>query len=216
VHVLFGPAVAAVPLLLFLALAYAASRQLRHPSGWVGRRWMASLFNEGNRTMLDAAVEVLDAKVGERIVDVGFGGGYALGRILEQVAPARPAGVEISRAMIDAGRARWGNAVELHLADVTAMPFEAGSCDGVLSVNTLYFWPDPRAALREIRRVLRPDGRLVLGIRRPGVMLLAPMTWFGFRLYSVRGVEELLRAAGFSAALTERARGELVFLALPA
>jgi hypothetical protein len=69
-----------LPLLLLLVFSYAAARQLRHPSGWAGRRWMARFFNDGNRTMLDAAVEAMDARAGERIVDVGFGGGYAPSR----------------------------------------------------------------------------------------------------------------------------------------
>ena len=201
-----------LPFLLLLAFSYAAARQLRHPSGWVGRRWMAQTFNNANRTMLDTAVEVMDAKAGERIVDVGFGGGHALDRLRERVAPQRPAGVEVSVAMIEAGSARWGDGVELHLADVAAMPFADGSRDGVLSVNTLYFWPDPPAALREIRRVLRPGGRLVLGIRSPLMMRLTPITWFGFRLYSVRRAAEMLRAADFAVEVTEKVKGELILL----
>jgi SAM-dependent methyltransferase len=202
------------PVLLLLVFSYAAARQLARPSGWVGKRWMAHMFNSANRTMLDAAVEAVDAKPGERIVDAGFGGGYALDRLRERVAPQRPVGVEIAVAMIEAGRARWGDTVELHLSDVAAMPFPDGWCDGVLSVNTLYFWPDPLAALREIRRVLRPGGRLVLGIRSPGMMRLAPVTWFGFRLYSVRRAQEMVRAAGFTVEVIEKVKGELILSGL--
>jgi hypothetical protein len=69
-----------LPLLLLLVFSYAAARQLRRPSRWAGRRWMARFFDDGNRTMLDAAVEAMDARAGERIVDVGFGGGNAPSR----------------------------------------------------------------------------------------------------------------------------------------
>jgi SAM-dependent methyltransferase len=201
---------ALVPMALVVALFYAASKQLRRPSGWFGRRFMGPALNRGNQRMLDAAVEALAPLSGERIVDIGFGGGHALDLIRTRVAPARPAGVEISAAMVERGRARWGDTVDVHLADVVAMPFEAASCDGVLSVNTLYFWQNPAAALGEIKRVLKPDGRVVLGIRRKVFLLLSPVSWFGFRLYSVRDLAQLLRAAGFVVEVNERVRGELI------
>lgn len=195
---------------LMFALCYAMAKQLRRPRGWFGRRFMGEALNRANKSMLDAAVEGLQPKEGERIIDVGFGGGYALDRVRERVAPARPVGLEISLPMIEAGRQRWGDAVELHQADVTAMPFAEAGADAVLSVNTIYFWPEPRAALREIRRVLKPGGRLVLGVRRKSIMRLSPLTWFGFRLYSVPQIEELLHGAGFSMQVQEKVRGELI------
>jgi len=195
---------------LLFTLCYAMAKQFGRPRGWFGRRFMGKVLNHGNKSMLDAAVEGLQPKEGEQIIEVGFGGGYALDRVRERVAPARPVGVEISLPMIEAGRERWGDAVELHRADVIAMPFAEAVADAVLSVNTIYFWPEPHAALREIRRVLKPGGRLVLGVRRKSIMCLSPLTWFGFRLYSVRQVEELLRGAGFSVQVQEKVKGELI------
>jgi arsenite methyltransferase len=192
------------------ALLFGLSRQLGRPSGWFGRRVMGKLLNRGNQRFLEAAVAALAPASGERIVDVGFGGGHALDLIRQRVGPARPAGVEISSVMVEQGRARWGDGVDLHLADVAAMPFQDASVDGLLSVNTIYFWPDPGAALREIRRVLRPGGRVVLGVRRKAFLLLSPVTWFGFRLYSVRQLEQLMRAAGFAVEVREKVRGELI------
>lgn len=198
--------------LVLATLVFGLSRQLRRPSGWVGRRLMGPALNSGNQRLLDSAVEALGPIEGERIVDVGFGGGHALDLIRERVAPARPAGVEISAVMVEQGRARWGDSVDVHLADVAAMPFEDASSDGLLSVNTIYFWPDPAAALREIRRVLKPGGRLVLGIRSKPFLLASPVSWFGFKVYSVRQLERLLREAGFETAVRRMARGELVVI----
>jgi arsenite methyltransferase len=203
-------------LLVMAALFFGLSRQLGRPSGWFGRHVMGKMLNRGNQRVLEDAVEVLAPAPGERVVDVGFGGGHALDLIRERVAPARPAGVDVSTVMVAQGRERWGDGVDLHLADVAAMPFQDGSVDGLLSVNTIYFWPDPVAALREIHRVLRPGGRLVLGVRRKSFLLLSPVTWFGFRLYSVRQLEQLLHAAGFAAEVREKARGELIVTGRPA
>ncbi len=205
-----------LPLALLATLLFGLSRQLGRPSGWFGRRVMGKLLNRGNQRFLDDAVEALAPASGERIVDVGFGGGHSLDLIRQRVAPARPAGVEISTVMVGQAQARWGDGVDLHLADVAAMPFQDASVDGLLSVNTVYFWPDPAAALREIRRVLRPGGRLVLGVRSKAFLLVSPVTWFGFRLYSVRQLEQLLREAGFATEVQEKARGELIVTGRPA
>ncbi|MBC7230771.1 MAG: methyltransferase domain-containing protein [Actinobacteria bacterium] len=49
------------------------------------------------------------------------------------------------------------------LADAERLPLASGCCDGVLAVASLHHLPDPLAALREMHRVLRPGGMLVLG-----------------------------------------------------
>jgi ubiquinone/menaquinone biosynthesis C-methylase UbiE len=56
--------------------------------------------------------------------------------------------------------------VELRMSDAASIPFQDRSFDKALAVHTLYFWSDPVQCLREIRRVLKPRGRLVLGSLR--------------------------------------------------
>lgn len=181
---------------LFLALM---ARQLRRPSGWFGRRVMTSLLNEGNRALLDSVVETAAPTSGARVVDVGFGGGHTLDLLAPLVTPARVAGVEISGTMISAMRQRTGDAYELHLADAATLPFPEGSIDIMLSVNTIYFWPEPDRVLAEMHRVLIPGGRLVLGYRSRAVLRMNPVTWFGFRLYGDKKTQRLLEKAGFTA-----------------
>ena len=77
-----------------------------------------------------------------------------------------------------------------------ALPLEDGSVDGVVTVNTVYFWPDLPAAFAELRRVLAPDGRLVIGIRDGAVMENVDLT-----IFTVRAPDEIsgaLEAAGFA------------------
>ncbi len=189
------PFILGLTVLLILCNIFAG--QLAHPEGWFGRRWIVPLLNKGNRAMMDAALKALDAKPGERIADIGFGGGYAIDQLLPLVRPETVVGVEVSETMVDLGVERWGDDVELYLAGVTAMPLTTASLDGALSVNTIYFWSDPVAALREIHRTLKPGGRLVLGVRNAAAMRLSPVTWFKFRLYSEDRLRALLREAGF-------------------
>ncbi len=59
---------------------------------------------------------------------------------------------------------RWQSAGRVDISAGTAdqLPLPDAACDTVVSVNTMVMWPDLAAGLREIKRVLRPDGRLVL------------------------------------------------------
>lgn len=218
IYELVGPYLpAAAPwlgLAAVLGLFWFFGRQLRHPSGWFGRFWIAPLLNGGNRKLLDASLKCLDARSGERVADIGFGGSYSIDQLIPLVRPERPIGVEVSEMMVDLGGEKWDDKVEMYLAAVSEMPLSAGSLDAVLTVNTIYFWSDPITALKEIRRVLKPEGRLVLAVGKAWAMRLSPITWFNFRLYSEKQLRGLLEKAGFAATF-ENGGGGLIAVAKP-
>jgi SAM-dependent methyltransferase len=101
---------------------------------------------------------------GLRILDVGCGDGVLDTRLAQ--AGARVTGLDASADMIAAARHRAkaaGVDVDLVEGDAGNLPFSAGRFDCVVSVATLCFVDDPRATIREIVRVLKPGGRLILG-----------------------------------------------------
>ncbi|MDQ5814950.1 MAG: methyltransferase domain-containing protein [Actinomycetota bacterium] len=74
-------------------------------------------------------------------------------------------GLDLSPEMIDIARRRateLGREVDLRVGDAHALPFDAGSFDAVLCTFSLCNIPEPRLAVAEMKRVLRPDGHLVL------------------------------------------------------
>src|SRR4029077_19648788 len=76
-------------------------------------------------------------------------------------------GIDHSAASVAAARAanaRWlaGNRVDIQQGSVSDLPFPDSMFDVVTAVETHYYWPDLVADLREIRRVLKPGGRLVV------------------------------------------------------
>jgi SAM-dependent methyltransferase len=73
-----------------------------------------------------------------------------------------------------------------------------GAFDKALAINTIYFWPNPVADLQELRRVLRSDGRLVLGALAPWSADGRAVFQHGFRLYEQFEIENLLASARFT------------------
>jgi SAM-dependent methyltransferase len=82
--------------------------------------------------------------------------------------------------------------VELKQGRAEELPFADASFDKLISVHTLYFWPDLVAPLREAKRVLRPQGRIVLGYRADS----AAARQFPRSVYCFRGEEELSQTLG--------------------
>jgi ubiquinone/menaquinone biosynthesis C-methylase UbiE len=107
----------------------------------------------------EALVEFAAIESDERVLDVGCGAGAALAPAAERAASA--VGVEISPEMAERARAAAPSA-DVRVGDATSLDFDDASFEVVLSAFTVFFMPDPTAALTEWRRVLAPGGRIVL------------------------------------------------------
>ncbi len=163
--------------------------------------WM----NRGNRALNHEALAQLGDCGGAHVLEVGFGGGATLARLLAPAVAARVAGLDASRAMVERAARVFGPAVaagrlEIRLGTAESLPWPDAIFDAALSVNSLFYWPDPHAALRELCRVLRPGGRLVLGLRSPATV--ARLGAAGRSLHAPDGIRLCgwLQEAGFAAA----------------
>jgi ubiquinone/menaquinone biosynthesis C-methylase UbiE len=91
------------------------------------------------------------------------------------------------------------------VGDVQQLPWEDGAFDAALGVHTLYFWRDVGAALTEIRRALRPGGRLALGFvsadERPDPQRYPSDV---YRFQTREALADALAAAGFTEIAVER------------
>jgi ubiquinone/menaquinone biosynthesis C-methylase UbiE len=112
--------------------------------------------------------EILEPRPGERMLEVGPGTGYYALPVASWLAPnGRLDVVDLQQEMLDhtSGRAREqgiGNLVPTR-ADATSLPYQDGSFDAAYLVAVLGEIPDQGAALRELRRVVKPGGRIVVG-----------------------------------------------------
>jgi ubiquinone/menaquinone biosynthesis C-methylase UbiE len=185
--------------------------QFARPRGVVGRRligpWLDLIAGPSNRL----ALRMLDAQPGERLLEIGFGGGGLLASLLGTGA-SKVIGVDVSEPMLARARLRFrreiaaGRLRVIH-GSVERLPLEPASIDGAVSVASLYFWSDPAKAFAELARVVRPGGGLVLCFEPADELRKWPGHRFGFRLFEQVELEALLQDAGFRVRAVETGFG---------
>lgn len=110
---------------------------------------------------------VLEPKRGARILEIGPGTGYYTEALAEWLGSGQLEILDIQREMLEHTmrrvRARGLTNVASRQADATDLPHAEGSFDAVLLVTVFGEIPDGDTALREVHRVLKPGGRLIIG-----------------------------------------------------
>ncbi|HYW03064.1 MAG TPA: methyltransferase domain-containing protein [Gammaproteobacteria bacterium] len=177
------------------------TRQLAAPTGFFAQ--MAGRYRSRvNAPLHAAALAALEAAPGERVLEAGFGHGSLLEPLAGRVAPGSVTGVEASDALIERASRRYRPLLERGLLELRRgtperLPFADRRFDRACSIDGIQAWRSPEAGLVEIRRVLRPGGRLVLAfypwdaLRRRRQAPSTPVP-----LYA-RNVGRLLESAGF-------------------
>ncbi|WP_341730954.1 methyltransferase domain-containing protein [Microcoleus sp. EPA2] len=104
----------------------------------------------------------LEINPGERILDLGCGTGVLIQRLL-QVAPASEVvGIDASAEMLEIAKHKLPESVDLKLGSADNLPWASNYFDIVVSTSAFHFFLDPSQALQEAKRVLKPNGRLVI------------------------------------------------------
>jgi ubiquinone/menaquinone biosynthesis C-methylase UbiE len=150
------------------------------------------------------------------VLEVGCGPGFATERLLELVPKGRVTAIDVDPEMVALARDRLQGRerVEVVEASVTALPFAVDSFGAVTARLVLEHVPDRAAALRELRRVLRPAGRLFVVevddgwpmLTDPEPPFIAELNAAASAMIEARGADrrlgrrlpQLLAAAGFT------------------
>jgi SAM-dependent methyltransferase len=149
------------------------------------------------------AVALVDPRSEDAVLELGCGSGRLLARVTARVQRGFAAGIDPSPLMVRHARFRNRRYIERGILEVAQgtsddlSRFADGRFDAVYGLHVVYFWTAPQRDLAEVRRVLRPGGKLVLGFC-PAEQAGASLGANGAQR-SLAHVEEWLHEAGFTA-----------------
>lgn len=141
------------------------AEQLSHPRGirgWLVRRGM----NRGNAQANQFALDQLDLRSTDTVLEIGFGGGVNIQRLLDQSASV--VGVDRSQDAVKSAERHFAEArskgrASFLLGQVEALPLPDDAFTKAVTVHTVYFWTSLHQGFRELHRCLLPGGLLAVG-----------------------------------------------------
>lgn len=176
------------------------------PQGFWGKMMIWSM-NSGHSKMTDWALCHLDIKSNDFIVDVGCGGGKTVSKLCNKIGNGKVFGIDYSPLCVKEARKLNENNILCEKARILQgvaeeLPFEDGFIDIVTAVETYYFWKDKLGVLKEIFRILKSSGKIMLVFE----MLKTdddPKKWekvenaLSIKAVSKSEIEDMLMRAGF-------------------
>ncbi|EHJ46467.1 Methyltransferase type 11 [Solidesulfovibrio carbinoliphilus subsp. oakridgensis] len=182
-------------------------RQCRKPAGLLGE-YVARRMNRSHLGLTTWGLSHVDVGANDFLLDIGCGGGRTVARLAAMAPEGLVCGIDVSAKSVAISRraslrAIWEGRVAIRQASVSRLPFPDDTFRLATAVETHYFWPDMASDLREVLRVLRPGGRLLLiaevyhcekfDARNREWLALTPMTYLGMDEF-----RSLFAAAGFT------------------
>ena len=142
--------------------------QFRNPRGIFGKI-IGNRMAKGNLYDAQWTISLLNIQPGDHLLEIGFGPGVSTQLASEKANKGFVAGIDHSQTMVQLASQRNATAIqaglmELKQGEVSALPYPDQSFDLAFSLHSIYFWHNPVDCLKEIKRVLKPDGLLAITI----------------------------------------------------
>jgi ubiquinone/menaquinone biosynthesis C-methylase UbiE len=178
----------------------ALSRQLKNPTGLIGLI-TGLLMNKANSEMYSFVLNLTPFTPGDKILEVGFGSGRHISRLVSMSQKSIYTGIDISPTMIRSATRYNSDLIERKIvrfvqADISKLPFNDCTFDRVITLNTIYFWDNPVDAMKEMARVLKPGGSISLGANSKDEMIKQGYRPKYFSFWDSDSIEQLFYKAG--------------------
>ena len=177
------------------------AKQLKNPSGIGG--WLSSfIMNRQNLPLYDETLKQLAVSDFDSILDIGCGNGYMLS-ILAKEYDCKLTGIDTSSSILKAA-ARCNRSfistgrMELKCQNISNMSFPDNSFSKVYTINTIYFWDNLTETMKEINRILKPEGLFINTLFSNETLSKLSHTRFGYKRYSVNQITSIGVDTGFS------------------
>ena len=196
-----------VKMMIVAGAAVYVAGQVRKPDRFAGRLF-AMLMNRSHSRLTDWGLTHVQIAKGISILDVGCGGGRTIEKLAATAINGKVYGIDYAAGSVATSRARnkeliRAGRVDIQQASVSKLPFPTSTLDVATAIETQYYWPDLVNDMREILRVLKPGGTLVIIAEtyRGGsrdIVLGTAMKMFGSPSLSVENHRETFAQAGYT------------------
>lgn len=177
------------------------SQQARKPSGMAGRFIAGPLFEKGNHELNALMFKTLSVSENDYVLEIGFGTGKLINEIAHRIKNGVIEGVDFSKIMVDSAKKKnmrhiKTDKVKIFFGDFDKVHFKETYYDKILTVNTIYFWENPETTISKINRLLKPGGKVFIGLNEKSEMEKLPLDRNVMKFYSMQDIKDLLLVHG--------------------
>ncbi len=177
--------------------------QYRKPTGYFGKM-LAKGMARAHKNFYKNTAKIMDLKLEDEYLEIGFGSGLFIKKYVSNIT--KIAGLDHSEEMVKLANEFNKNLVksgkaEFKHGDVLNIPWGNNKFSIIVAIETFFFWSEPEKSLKEIYRVLKPGGRLIIEMaynKDDGKNHAKLIKKIDFKLYSGNEMKKLLEDAGFS------------------
>ena len=181
--------------------------QLKKPTGTDGLE-VGKQMNKGNKHICLNSYKVLAPKSDSTILEIGMGNGLFVKDLISMANNLEYIGLDYSELMVkEAIKLNQNLIINSNVSFVNGsiekLPFKNESLDYITTTNTVYFWPNLLKNTKELHRVLKPNGKLLIGYRSKTLMDKIELSKYGFNKFEGSDIENILSEVGFTKIKTE-------------
>ena len=172
-------------------------QQLYRPNGKLGIE-MGDKMSEANQVIYQFILSLIPFTKSDQILEIGCGNGKLLPLFFEKESEICLTAIDFSNDMVKAARKYNDRFIQegrliVDFADAANTSFRDNSFDFIITMNTVYFWDPFQKFINEIRRILKPAGKLLIGYRTKESLRFLSSAEGDFKFYRPGELAEVIK-----------------------